>query len=72
MPAFVNPKFIERSTVFAKQSLPRKSREEMDIRLLLNKCENIAKEEPLEGNWRLKQYVYSLGVMLSDIKKIPG
>lgn len=70
MPALVNPKF-ERSTVFAKKTLPRKSREEMDVRLLLNKCETIAKEEPLEGNWRLKQYVNSLSDMIADIKKNP-
>lgn len=70
MPALVNPKF-ERSTVFAKQSFRRKSREEMDVRLLLNKCETIAKGEPLEGNWRLKQYVNSLGDMITDIKKNP-
>ncbi|GBP09831.1 Vesicle transport protein USE1 [Eumeta japonica] len=46
----------------------KKSRLEMNIRLLLNRCELMAKEEPVDGNWRLKKYVESLSEMLSDLK----
>lgn len=45
-----------------------KSRLEMNVRLLLNKCELMAKQESVDGNWRLKKYVESLSNMLGELK----
>ncbi|KAJ0174144.1 hypothetical protein K1T71_010290 [Dendrolimus kikuchii] len=52
-------------------TIPKKSRLEMNVRQLLNKCELIAKEEPVDGNWRLKKYVESLNVMITEMKTDP-
>lgn len=52
-------------------TLPKKSRLEMNVRQLLNKCELIAKEEPVDGNWRLKKYVESLSEMITELKTGP-
>ncbi|XP_068620354.1 vesicle transport protein USE1 isoform X2 [Battus philenor] len=52
-------------------TVPKRSKEEMNIRLLLNKCEIIAKQEPVEGNWRLNQYVEALGEMITKLKSGP-
>lgn len=49
-------------------TIPKKSRLEMNIRQLLNKCELIAKEEPVDSNWRLQKYVESLTAMLTELK----
>lgn len=51
--------------------ISKKSRLEMNVRQLLNKCELIAKQEPLESNWRLKQYVESLSEMITELKTGP-
>ncbi|XP_045452524.1 vesicle transport protein USE1 [Melitaea cinxia] len=51
--------------------VPKKSRLEMNVRQLLNKCEFIAKEEPIDTDCRLKQYVKSLEKMLSELKMGP-
>lgn len=50
---------------------PKKSRLEMNVRQLLNKCERIAKEEPVDSNWRLKKYVESLTEMMTEMKTGP-
>ncbi|KAI8420139.1 hypothetical protein MSG28_008713 [Choristoneura fumiferana] len=50
---------------------PKKSRLEMNVRQLLNKCELIAKQEAVEGNWRLKKYVDSLSDMITELKTGP-
>ncbi|XP_075981286.1 vesicle transport protein Use1 [Anticarsia gemmatalis] len=50
---------------------PKKSRLEMNVRQLLSKCEEIAKQESLDNNWRLKQYVESLSEMLTELKTGP-
>ncbi|KAJ2948506.1 hypothetical protein O0L34_g7755 [Tuta absoluta] len=47
---------------------PRRSREEMNVRMLLSKCELIAKQEPIEGNWRLKKYVEFLHELINELK----
>ncbi|XP_045537384.1 vesicle transport protein USE1 [Papilio machaon] len=52
-------------------TVPKIGKEEMNVRLLLNKCELIAKQEPVEGNWRLKQYVETLGEMITELKTGP-
>ncbi|CAG5049277.1 unnamed protein product [Parnassius apollo] len=52
-------------------TVPKKSKEEMNVRLLLNKCELIAKQEPLDGNWRLKKYVEALSEMITELKTAP-
>ncbi|XP_053615125.1 vesicle transport protein USE1 [Plodia interpunctella] len=52
-------------------TVPKRSRLEMNVRLLLNKCEFIAKQEPVDGNWRLKKYVESLNEMISELKTGP-
>lgn len=52
-------------------TVPKIGKEEMNVRLLLNKCELIAKQEPVEGNWRLKQYVEALGAMIAELKTLP-
>ncbi|XP_049877233.1 vesicle transport protein USE1 [Pectinophora gossypiella] len=49
----------------------KKSRLEMNVRQLLNKCELIAKQEPVDGNWRLKKYVESLSDMITELKTGP-
>ncbi|KAL4714966.1 hypothetical protein ACJJTC_003117 [Scirpophaga incertulas] len=51
--------------------VPKKSRLEMNVRQLLNKCELIAKQEPVDTNWRLKKYVESLTEMLTELKTGP-
>ncbi|CAG9564030.1 unnamed protein product [Danaus chrysippus] len=52
-------------------TVAKKSRLEMNIRQLLNKCELIAKQEPIDSNCRLKHYVESLNEMLTEIKTSP-
>lgn len=52
-------------------TVPTKSRLEMNVRQLLNKCELIAKQEPIDNNWRLKKYVESLGEMITELKTGP-
>ncbi|XP_023937018.1 vesicle transport protein USE1 [Bicyclus anynana] len=52
-------------------TLPKKSRLEMNIRQLLNKCELIAKQEPVDANCRLKQYVEGLNNMITELKMGP-
>lgn len=52
-------------------TMPKKSRNEMNVRQLLNKCEYIAKQEPVDSNWRLKQYVESLNEMIAELKTGP-
>lgn len=52
-------------------TVPKKSRLEMNVRQLLNKCELIAKEEPVDSNWRLKKYVESLTEMMTELKTGP-
>ncbi|XP_072942514.1 vesicle transport protein USE1 [Epargyreus clarus] len=49
----------------------KKSRLEMNVRMLLSKCEIIAKQEPIDGNTKLKSYVESLSDMLSELKTGP-
>lgn len=49
-------------------TLPTKSRLEMNVRQLLNKCEIIAKQEPIDNNYRLKKYVESLSEMITELK----
>lgn len=51
--------------------VPKKSRLEMNVRQLLSKCELIAKEESIDGNWRLKKYVESLSSMITELKTGP-
>ncbi|KAG7301453.1 hypothetical protein JYU34_014410 [Plutella xylostella] len=51
-----------------KPATYKRSRLEINIRLLLNKCELIAKQEAIDGNWRLKKFVESLNEMLTDLK----
>ncbi|KAJ8717883.1 hypothetical protein PYW07_005813 [Mythimna separata] len=55
-----------------KITMPTKSRLEMNIRQLLNKCELMAKQEPLDNNSRLKQYTTSLIEMLTELKTGTG
>lgn len=52
-------------------TVPKKSRLEMNVRQLLNKCELIAKQEPIDGNWRLKKYIESLTAMITELKTGP-
>ncbi|CAG9795749.1 unnamed protein product [Diatraea saccharalis] len=52
-------------------TLPKRSRLEMNVRQLLNKCEIIAKQEPVDSNWRLRKYVESLTEMLTELKTGP-
>lgn len=52
-------------------TIPKKSRLEMNVRQLLNKCELIAKQESVDGNWRLKKYVESLNAMITELKTGP-
>ena len=49
-------------------TMPTKSRLEMNVRQLLNKCELMAKQEPIDNNCRLKQYVESLSEMITELK----
>ncbi|XP_038210961.1 vesicle transport protein USE1 isoform X2 [Zerene cesonia] len=49
-------------------TLPTKSRTEVNVRILLNKCESIAKQEPLDANCRLKQYVQNLEEFITELK----
>ncbi|XP_059060935.1 vesicle transport protein USE1-like isoform X1 [Achroia grisella] len=51
--------------------IPKKSRLEMNVRQLLNKCELIAKEEAVDTNLRLIKYVESLSEMLAELKTSP-
>lgn len=53
-------------------TLPTKSRVEMNVRQLLNKCELMAKQEPIDNNCRLKQYMESLSAMLAELKTGSG
>ncbi|KAH9641170.1 hypothetical protein HF086_013027 [Spodoptera exigua] len=46
----------------------KKSRMEMNVRLLLNKCELMAKQEPIDNNCRLEQYVETLTEMIAELK----
>ncbi|CAB3256985.1 unnamed protein product [Arctia plantaginis] len=62
---------VNRSKRVSSGPIPKKSRLEMNVRQLLNKCELIAKQEPLESNWRLKQYVESLSEMITELKTGP-
>ncbi|KAG6452018.1 vesicle transport protein USE1 [Manduca sexta] len=52
-------------------TVPKKSRLEMNVRQLLNKCELIAKQECIDGNWRLKKYVEALNDMITELKTGP-
>lgn len=52
-------------------TVPEKSRLEMNVRQLLNKCELIAKQESIDNNWRLKKYVESLSEMITELKTGP-
>ncbi|KAM3963264.1 vesicle transport protein Use1 [Aphomia sociella] len=52
-------------------TVSKKSRLEMNVRQLLNKCEIIAKQESVDGNWRLKKYVEYLSEMLTELKTSP-
>ncbi|KAI5635126.1 membrane fusion protein use1 domain-containing protein [Phthorimaea operculella] len=45
-----------------------KGRAEMNVRMLLNKCELMAKQEPIDGNWRLKKYVEFLQELIGELK----
>lgn len=47
---------------------PKRSRLEVNVRQLLNKCEKMAKEEPIDANCRLHQYVKSLNEMIAELK----
>ncbi|XP_061720547.1 vesicle transport protein USE1 isoform X1 [Cydia pomonella] len=58
-------------TTPSQPTAPKKSRLEMNVRLLLNRCELIAKQEAIEGNWRLKKYVDSLDEMLTELRTGP-
>lgn len=58
---------VERAKVNAAV-VPKKSRLEMNVRQLLNKCEKMAKEEPIDANCRLHQYVKSLNEMIAELK----
>ncbi|CAK1551458.1 unnamed protein product [Leptosia nina] len=49
-------------------TLPTRTRTEVNVRVLLNKCELMAKQEPLDANSRLKQYVKNLEGMLAELK----
>ncbi|KAJ8717236.1 hypothetical protein PYW08_005635 [Mythimna loreyi] len=53
-------------------TLPTKSRLEMNIRQLLNKCELMAKQEPIDNNCRLKQYTTTLSDMITELKTGTG
>ncbi|XP_028169914.1 vesicle transport protein USE1 [Ostrinia nubilalis] len=53
------------------QTQPKKSRLEMNVRQLLNKCEQIAKDEPVDSNWRLRKYVEALTEMMTELKTGP-
>lgn len=52
-------------------AVPKKSRLEMNVRQLLNKCELIAKQDPLDADCKLKQYVKSLNEMITELKTGP-
>lgn len=52
-------------------TVPKRTRLEMNVRLLLNKCELIGKQESVDGNWRLKKYVESLCEMMTELKTGP-
>ncbi|XP_013187466.1 vesicle transport protein USE1 [Amyelois transitella] len=62
---------VEKPKMLSTATVPKRSRTEMNVRLLLNKCELIAKQEPVEGNWRLKKYVESLMEMITELKTGP-
>lgn len=49
-------------------TVAKRSRLEMNVRQLLNKCELMAKQEPIDNNCRLKQYVEALTEMISELK----
>lgn len=59
---------VKSTKIFVNPNFQKKSRQEMNIRQLLNKCELIAKQEPLEGNWRLKKYVEALSDMITELR----
>lgn len=46
----------------------KKSRLEININLLLKKCEEMAKKDSIDDNWRLKKYVECLAQMLIELK----
>ncbi|XP_041984640.1 vesicle transport protein USE1 [Aricia agestis] len=52
-------------------TVPTRSRLEINVRQLLLKCEIMAKQEPIDGNYRLKQYVKSLNEMITELKTGP-
>lgn len=52
-------------------TLPKRCREEVNVRILLNKCELMAKQEPVDENWRLKQYVVAVDEMIAELKTGP-
>ncbi|KAF9797842.1 hypothetical protein SFRURICE_001445 [Spodoptera frugiperda] len=49
-------------------TVAKRSRLEMNVRQLLNKCELMAKQEPIDNNCRLKQYVEALTEMIAELK----
>ncbi|VVC97989.1 vesicle transport protein USE1 [Leptidea sinapis] len=46
----------------------KRSRVEINIRVLLKKCETMAKEDPIDANCKLNQYVLYLEDMISELK----
>lgn len=69
--AVEKPKVTQNVPMRPMHTMPKKSRNEMNVRQLLNKCEYIAKQEPVDNNWRLKQYVESLNEMITELKTGP-
>ncbi|XP_047516063.1 vesicle transport protein USE1 [Pieris napi] len=59
---------IQRDPRIENCTIPIKSRTEVNVRILLNKCEQIAKDEQLDSNSRLKQYVQNLESMINELK----
>ncbi|CAH0724431.1 unnamed protein product, partial [Brenthis ino] len=51
--------------------VPKKSRLEMNVRQLLNRCELFAKQDPVDADCKLKQYVKSLNDMITELKTGP-
>ncbi|XP_045501934.1 vesicle transport protein USE1 [Colias croceus] len=49
-------------------TLPTRTRTEVNVRILLNKCESIAKDESLDEDCRLKQYVQNLEELITELK----
>lgn len=43
---------------------------EIDVKRLLNRCEEMANEDP-NKDWRLKKYLESLEAMLLELQKQP-